>query len=266
MNCTTFQDSLSDYLDSALDSRMRAECAAHRLICRQCREIYNEVKDAVNSLSEFRDIHDPRGLEDRILDATTAGEMLNCEEFDLLLEQYFDGVILAPTYKTLLAHFETCLQCRRLHDGIQEAIDACREIKNVEVEISPTLHDKIVAATLGASAASRDSLFTLVKIEIQRLATPQITTAMLIFAAALLLILSRFGSFENMANQAGKKAGSLANQTQRAIIYTGSLAGFGVFDSPLPQAEEPIKEESKKENKVKQPKKDLKPQQTKDKK
>jgi predicted anti-sigma-YlaC factor YlaD len=54
MNCVKFQDSLSDYLEGALDPRARAESAAHRLICGECRELYNDVRGAVQALGALR--------------------------------------------------------------------------------------------------------------------------------------------------------------------------------------------------------------------
>lgn len=102
MNCVRFQDSLSDYIEGALDPRVRAECAAHRLICGECRELYSDVRATVQALNAVGagDFTEPEGLRNRILAATGAGEMLSCEEFDRLLERYFDGVILAPTFQT----------------------------------------------------------------------------------------------------------------------------------------------------------------------
>ena len=97
MNCSTFEDHLSDYLETALDSRTKAECAAHRLVCRECRALYTDVRAAmgeVNELSEGEDIAVSPVLATRILAATTPGKMLSCGEFDLLIERYFDGVFL----------------------------------------------------------------------------------------------------------------------------------------------------------------------------
>ena len=91
MNCSKFQDSITDYLDGALDSRARAECATHRLRCRECRELYNDVRATVGALSSYarQEVDEPIELEAHILAATTAGEMLSCAAFDNLLERYF---------------------------------------------------------------------------------------------------------------------------------------------------------------------------------
>ena len=63
------------------------------------------------------DYEKPEGLDSRIIAATTAGEMLSCNEFDRLIERYFDGVLLAPGFHTFQLHFESCSKCRRMMGG-----------------------------------------------------------------------------------------------------------------------------------------------------
>jgi hypothetical protein len=160
---------------------------------------------------------------------------LCCADFDKLIERYFDGVILAPTFQTFQAHFEKCLKCRRLMGGIEETISMCKEIKETEIEMPESLHDRIVAATVGAKACASGNWFRRRSDELTRFLsdrmhpiwTPQIAVAALIFAASSLLILSRFGSVRGMATQAGIQAESLVNQGQRAISNTGAMARTG---------------------------------------
>src|SRR5215475_892922 len=178
MNCVKFQDSLTDYIDGALDPRARAECAGHRLICGECRELYNDVRVMVQALNALGEDAEPEGLRDRIIASTTTGEMLSCGEFDKLLERYFDGVILAPTFQTFQSHFENCLKCRRLLNGIEEAIIMLQEAKGAEVEVPGSLHDRIVAATIGRDrlsriALARSSLANFAQSLMQRLISPQ---------------------------------------------------------------------------------------------
>ncbi|HKX32033.1 MAG TPA: hypothetical protein VJ302_30375 [Blastocatellia bacterium] len=237
MDCNKFQDSITEYLDGVLDSRRRAECAAHRLICRECRELFTDVRATVEALNavghhDLTEASGPGELESRIIAATTAGEMLSCGDFDRLIERYFDGVILAPTFQTFQAHFEKCAKCRRLMAGIEEAIVMCREIKEAEVEVPESLHDRIVAATVGVKDEGRDrdfktSLALLISGWAHLLWTPQMAVAALIFAASGLLILSRFGSVGGLASQAGTQAEILVNQGQRAINQTGAMARTG---------------------------------------
>jgi anti-sigma factor ChrR (cupin superfamily) len=230
MDCVKFQDSLSDYLESALDSRSRAECAAHRLVCGECRELFNDVRATVQALNSVahRVIAEPEGLQDRILSATTTGEMLSCGEFDRLLERYFDGVILAPTFQTFQTHFESCAKCRRLLNGIEEAIAMCHEVKEAEVEVPDSLYDRIVAATVGAKSGN---WFERAQSNIadfgRRLASPQMAVAAMIIAAISLLILSRFGSVANLTEHAEQKAESIVSQSQQKISSTGAKAKSG---------------------------------------
>jgi predicted anti-sigma-YlaC factor YlaD len=230
MNCVKFQDSLSDYLEGAIDPRARAECAAHRLICGECRELYNDVRGAVSALGALRSCDDePEGLSSRIIAHTTPGEMLSCGEFDRLLERYFDGVILAPTFQTFQSHFGHCLKCRRLLNGIEEAIVMLQEAKVAEVEVPGSLHDRIVAATIGKESSrwigrAQSSIINFA----QRLLPPQIAVAAMIIALISLLVISRFGSVGNLTSTAEQKVESLVNQGHQKINGAGAMARSGL--------------------------------------
>ena len=229
MNCVKFQDSLSDYLEGALDPRARAECAAHRLICGECRELYNDVRATVQALNALASGDaEPEGLPSRIIAHTTTGEMLSCGEFDKLLERYFDGVILAPTFQTFQSHFGNCLKCRRLLSGIEEAIVMLQEAKEAEVDVPGSLHDRIVAATIGTGRSSRikRAQSSLVNFA-QGLMSPQMAVAAMIIALISLLVISRFGSVGNLTTSAEQKVESLVNQGQQKINGAGAAARSG---------------------------------------
>ncbi len=220
MNCSIFQDKISDYLDGELVAREKAEFAAHRLSCRECREVFNDVRDTVQALNLYahEDTADSlvmlEALEARIVDATSAGEMLSCTEFDKMIERYFDGVILGPTFQSFQAHFADCWKCRRLLRGIEEAKDMMRESKE-ELEMPAGLSKRIMAATMGQDTATFfDKLSRSLKVG-------QWVAAMLIFAATGMLINYRYGSVENMATQKQE----LFNQ---AVLDTGSMAIAGM--------------------------------------
>lgn len=240
MNCVDFQDLLTDYLDGALDARGRAECAGHRLICRECRELYNDVRDTVQMMGSLAFVEgepaELSGLENRILAATTAGEMLSCGEFDRLIERYFDGVMLAPDHQAFQGHFEHCHKCRRLMAGIEEAIEMCREVKEMEVEMPSTLPDRIVSATVGKSSTSSwlsSGLMTggsgALMAFAARFFAPQWAAAGLILASILFLVSVRFGSFESFATHANGRAGRLLselNQTGEQARNSLARASF----------------------------------------
>lgn len=230
MDCGRFQEQITDYIEGDLDARARAECAAHRLRCRECREIYNDVRATVATLGSLDAMPAPEALEHRILAATTAGVMLNCGEFDRLLERYFDGVILAPTFQTFQGHFKDCGTCRRLLGSIEDAIALCREAKEIEVEVPESLYARIVAATSGRSKPSVRATFIRWRqwLQGQKLLTPQWAAAALIFLASFTLVGLRFGGVTGLASQAGAQAERLVTEGHAAINQTSVFAISGV--------------------------------------
>lgn len=218
MNCSNFQDKISDYLDGEMLAREKAEFATHRLSCRECRELFNDVRGTVQALGVMA--HEDTSecllaLEDRIIDATSAGEMLSCTEFDKLIERYFDGVILGPTFQSFQTHFADCWKCRRLLRGIEEAKEMMREAKEAEVEVPAALSKRIMAATVGPETATFfDKLSHSLKVG-------QWVAAMLIFAATGMMINWRYGSVENLATQKQE-------QFNQAFIETGTMAVMGM--------------------------------------
>ena len=237
MDCGKFQDLISDYLEGALDARIRTECGAHRLRCHECREMFNDVRGAMTALSGLATLPMPApvALEDRILAATTAGVMLNCDEFDRLLERYFDGVILAPTFQTFQSHFEQCRKCRRLLGSIEDAIELCHEVKQDEVEVPQQLCDRIVAATSGSSSrwhfkfirnywALLQRITPNTSFSSGRVVSRQWATAAIIFLAAFTLTILRFGSVSGFAAHAEATAGRMVQESHAAINETGVLA------------------------------------------
>ncbi len=218
MNCSTFEDHLSDYLETALDSRTKAECAAHRLVCRDCRALYTDVRAAMGAtgeLAEGADIAVSPALATRILAATTPGKMLSCGEFDLLIERYFDGVFLPSEFQTFQNHFDQCRQCRRLLGGIEDAIAMCREAKE-EIVAPADLPERIIVATSGAATTGRASgrFYAVLMGVWASLNTPQWAVALLILAAATTLFSARFATVGEFKTEAQESAGRLRNGLQ----------------------------------------------------
>lgn len=246
MDCLKFQDSLSDYVEGTLDSRVRAECAGHRLVCRDCRELYTDVRATVQALNAIavQDVEKPEGLESRIIAATTTGEMLSCNEFDRLIERYFDGVLLAPMFQTFQAHFEKCSKCRRLMSGIEEAIEICHELKGAEVDAPPSLQDRILAATVGNHKSSwlQHAKETLIgfSINVARTAwTTQMAAALLIFAASSLLILSRFGGVSGFVKEGQQKLQITSSMARNEVGRFGTMLLNGEAPASNPPAAQP---------------------------
>ncbi len=227
MDCRTFEELLTDYIEGDLDSQTRVECGMHRLNCHECRQLHQEVRCLVTDLGELSSGPPEVTADDIVrvvLRATSAGEMLSCENLDRLIEQYFDGVILAPTLRIFQGHFALCHKCRRLMAGIEEAIAICHELGQAEVEPPPMLPERIVAATSGVAGSLSTRLRNL-------LLSPQVAAVGLIFAASSLLVLTRYGSLARAATEVGASARSGIERLTRDVgrlLLTGPRSEDGV--------------------------------------
>ncbi len=224
MNCNNFEDNISTYLDGELRGTEKASFAAHRLSCLVCRQLFSDVREVMTDVNDYASIelhNSVETLEARIMDATSAGEMLSCTEFDKMIEKYFDGVILAPTFQNFQAHFEGCWKCRRLLKGIEEAKEMMREAKEVEMEVPHRLKRKIMAATVGNhSNTFFDKLSHSLKVG-------QWVATFLIFSALGMFINWRYGSVEQMAAQTGEKAERVVLEKQDMFNQFGAVALVG---------------------------------------
>lgn len=222
MECSRFQELVTDYLDGTASPRVRAECASHRLICRDCRDLYESVRVTVRELNDFgtAQLPSPPGLNEQIILATRAGEILGCRGFDELIEQYFEGVILAPHYQGFQHHFLLCRKCRRLISGIEEAIGLCQEVREEEVEVPVDLPKRIIEATTGVVSRRNQSS----RLNTRGIDGSRVAAAALIIAASGLLILSRFGSIGGMASHATLQADTIVNVGQARISRTSDVA------------------------------------------
>ena len=150
MECLQFEELISDYLDCGLARPMRRNFCEHLLACRPCHQLFNDVRETldacyviresqVGALTVFADV------QRRILDATTAGEMLSCRTLDALISDYFEGNI-ESSYETIFnEHFAVCESCNRLVEGVRESLT-----EPETVEVPEELYGRIFAATMGA--------------------------------------------------------------------------------------------------------------------
>ena len=154
MDCLQFEDAISDYLDCGLARPVRRTFCEHLLACRPCHQTFNDVREALDACHVVRESSENSvlafvGVERRIINATTAGEMLSCRTLDALISDYFEGNI-ESSYETIFSeHFAVCDSCRRLVDGVRESLEET-EI----VEVPDQLYDRIFAATIGARRAA----------------------------------------------------------------------------------------------------------------
>ena len=155
MDCSRFEELVSDYLDCGMARPDRRDFCEHLLACRPCHLLFNDVRAAIDGCREWKEsqmseVAMGTEFERRIIDATTAGEMLSCRTLDALISDYFDGLIEGEYETVFNEHFTACEGCRRLVEGLRESLE---EQESVEAPVE--LYSRIFAATSRAAGGSR---------------------------------------------------------------------------------------------------------------
>lgn len=152
MDCSRFEDLISEYLDCGMAREERRHFCEHLLACKPCHLLFNDTREAIDSCRRLKEsqaceIAMEAAVEQRIIAATTAGEMLSCRALDALISDYFDGLIEGEYESVFNAHFEVCEECRRLVEGLRESLE-----EQGEIEAPEGLYSRIFAATSRAAA------------------------------------------------------------------------------------------------------------------
>ncbi|MBA3631669.1 MAG: zf-HC2 domain-containing protein [Acidobacteria bacterium] len=154
LQCSEFEELLTDYLDGSLDRPTHKAVAVHALRCPLCHGLLNEVKDA---LQICREISPPKTsmthLEARILSMTAPETAMACEQFEEYLTDYLDGFLPAPVFHRWERHAVLCEKCTDLPGAVVRSIAACYTYKMDELPIPAGLNAKILQATLGTQKA-----------------------------------------------------------------------------------------------------------------
>lgn len=154
IECSEFEELLTDYLDGTLDRPTHKAVAAHALRCPLCHALLNEVKDALEVCHE---ISAPKlsmtHLEARILSMTMPETAMSCEQFEEYLTDYLDGFLPATIFHRWERHAVLCDNCTDLPGAVVRSIAACYTYKMEELAVPARLHAKILQATIGTTEA-----------------------------------------------------------------------------------------------------------------
>lgn len=152
MDCTRFEELLTDYLDRTLDSSTNAAVGEHALSCPLCHSLLNDVKE---SLELCRTVSAPKvsmtHLEARVLSMTMPETAMGCPEFEEYLTDYMDGFLPAQLFHRWERHAVLCNTCTDLPGMVVRSIAACYTYKMDELEVPEGLHDRILQATTGSN-------------------------------------------------------------------------------------------------------------------
>ena len=154
INCSTFEELLTEYLDKTLDNASHKAVAAHALSCPLCHALLNDVKE---SLQVCRNITAPTAsvtrLEARVLSMTMPQTAMSCEDFEGYLTDYLDGFLPAASFHRWERHAALCTTCEDLPGMVVRSIAACYTYKMEVLAVPAGLHVRILNLTLGTAKA-----------------------------------------------------------------------------------------------------------------
>ncbi|MFL6214303.1 MAG: anti-sigma factor family protein [Blastocatellia bacterium] len=177
MQCSHFEEQLSDYLDGTLAKGEGVEFRAHALQCRACRALMDEVKGALNECRHDDAVEIPSMLESSLLTIAEHHRAFDCVAFEELITEFLDGFVPAPMYHRFEEHAERCALCSGLLTDVVFAVAACHSVHTYEeVELPAPLFDRLVALSSAVALPARRSVATMVSAWATRL-LPRATTA-----------------------------------------------------------------------------------------
>lgn len=225
MTCEQFEHLMSEYLEGSAEPAAAEAFVHHYLSCEPCRQLFDDVRATVDLCHRLEAVEPRPYLQNRILEATTAGAMMSCAAFDELLADYFDGFLPAEEYHLFETHFEQCQRCQRLLRSVETVRDLCRQLEPVAVPEGLT--ERILDATIRADHQMQPLArwITLswmwLKHSLRRtlgpLLTPELVTASILFLATLgflLVDLSDDRSLSGIYRGASQRTARMLNPSE----------------------------------------------------
>ena len=154
INCSTFEELLTDYLDKTLETTAHKSVATHALACPLCHSLLNDVRE---SLDVCHAISAPKmsmtRLEARVLSMTMPETAMVCDDFESYLTDYLDGFLPANVFHRWERHAVLCNACEDLPGMVVRSIAVCYSYKTEELAVPFGLHDRILESTIGTAVA-----------------------------------------------------------------------------------------------------------------
>jgi anti-sigma factor RsiW len=155
MDCTKFEEMLSDYVDGLLAPTAQSLAAEHVLSCRTCRTLLDDVRSTVGECRQAFEVETPFDL-DLVLEMIPdqlAG--LDCLGFEELITEFLDGYVPASTYHRFEEHEAECPTCSKLLTAVVYAVAACHSVHTYEDYEVP---ESVTAGLLAIMVERRASL------------------------------------------------------------------------------------------------------------
>lgn len=154
MDCRTFEEQISEYLDGTLAKQEAPLFRAHALQCRTCRALLDEVKSAVREFKATDEIDTPPLLEASLCTIASAHAPFDCPAFAELITEFLDGFVPAITYHRFEEHAAQCDPCSGLLTEVVYAVAACHSVHTYEEVETP---ESLVADLVSIASASQQT-------------------------------------------------------------------------------------------------------------
>lgn len=240
IDCSTFEESISDYLERTLSNSAHKAVAEHALKCPLCHTLLNEVKESLAACRELAAIESPLTLlEARILSKTMPETSMQCEEFESHLTDYLDGFLPAQLFHRWERHAVLCDDCTDLPGTVVRSLAALVTYKLDELPIPAGLNERILQSTLGSEIAvgANDPLMGRIMDWIREIrfpiSVPQLAPVAMMLMFAFLFI-SQTVSADGTLSDVYSKSIQIAEQT-----YRQSSEAFSGTSDGQPRTAEP---------------------------
>ena len=164
INCSTFEELLTDYLDKTLERGAHKSVASHALACPLCHSLLNDVKESLEVCRKLGVPSPPiTRLEARVIAMTMPETAMACDDFECSLTDYLDGFLPASTFHRWERHAALCTGCEDLPGMVVRSIAACYTYKMDELVLPAGLNQRIINLTSGmvkAQAANASTSWT----------------------------------------------------------------------------------------------------------
>ncbi|HET9532744.1 MAG TPA: zf-HC2 domain-containing protein [Blastocatellia bacterium] len=132
MDCSRFEEHLTDYLDGQLAPPTASLFASHALQCRDCRQILDDVRAVVKECREDEEIQTPAGLEATLARIAIEHKPIDCPTFEEIITEFLDGFVPASVYHRFETHSADCAECSTLLTDVVYAVAACHSVHTYE--------------------------------------------------------------------------------------------------------------------------------------
>lgn len=151
INCSRFEELLTDYIDKALEAPINKMVAEHAIACPLCHELLNDVKGSLDVCREMATPIFATGfmtkLDAKIITATAPETAMTCDDFESHLTDYLDGFLPASVFHRWERHAALCTGCEDMPGMVVRSIGALYTYKGEEMLLPAGLHERIMEAT-----------------------------------------------------------------------------------------------------------------------